>query len=144
MKTLFARLDEIYKELDSYFYDELTDYEKGVKDILNMLDVRMTGNDKDEIYDYIMNKINLHHGFNYEYYYQIDYINENGIATYIETYKHDERIKALYDLKILNVSNMCLNGTTTRYVLDKYRYKLDTEGRVIDDTDEIIEKDIKE
>lgn len=144
MKTLFVQLYEIHKELDNYFYDELTDYEKGVKDILNMLDTRMSDSDGYEIYKYIMNTINQYHGFNYEYYYQIDYIDKDDRANYIQTYKHDERSKALYDLKILNASNMRLNGTTTRYVLSKYRYKLDIEGRVIDDTDEIIEKDIKE
>lgn len=144
MKTLFKQLDELYFEIDKYFYDELTDYEKGVKDILNMLDVRMSGNDENGTYNYIMNEIKQNHGFNYEYYYQIDYIDKDGRANYIETYKDNERSKALYDLKILNVSNMCLNGTTTRYVLDRYRYKLDTEGRAIDDTDEIIEEDIKE
>lgn len=144
MITLFAQLDEIYNELDKYFYDELTDYEKGVKDILNMLDTRMSGNDEYETYKYIMNTVSQHHGFDYEYYYQIDYIDKDNRANYIQAYKHDERIKALYDLKILNASNMCLNGTTTRYVLDKYRYKLDTEGRAIDDTAEIIEKDIEE
>ncbi len=143
MKTLFKQLDELYFEIDKYFYDELTDYEKGVKDILNMLDVRMSGNNENETYDYIMNEIKQHHGFNYEYYYQIDYIDEDGLATYIDTYNDDERSKALYDLRILNVANICLH-TTTKYVLDRYRYKLDTEGKVIDDTDEIIEKDIKE
>lgn len=143
MKTLFKQLDELYFEIDKYFYDELTDYEKGVKDILNMLDVRMSGNNENEIYDYIMNEISQHHGFDYDYYYQIDYIDKDGKANYISTYMNDERSKALYDLKILNVANMCLD-TTTKYVLDKYRYKLDTEGRVIDDTDEIIEEDIKE
>lgn len=143
MKTLFKQLDELYFEIDKYLYDELSDYEKGVKDILNMLDVRMTGNDENETYDYIMNEIKQHHSFDYEYYYQIDYIDKDGLATYIETYKDDERSKALYDLKILNVANMCLD-TTTKYILDKYRYKLDTEGRAIEDTDEIIEKDIKE
>lgn len=144
MKTLFKQLDELYFEIDKYFYDELTDYEKGVKDILNMLDVRMSGNNENETYDYIMNEISRCHSFKYEYYYQIDYIDKDGRANYIETYQDDERSKALYDLKILSVSNMCINGTTTKYVLDKYRYKLDTEGRAIDDTDEIIEEDIKE
>lgn len=143
MKTLFKQLDELYFEIDKYFYDELTDYEKGVKDILNMLNVRMSGNDENETYDYIMNEISQHHGFDYEYYYQIDYIDKNGLATYIETYQDDEKSKALYDLKVLNLANRCFD-TTTKYVLDRYRYKLDIEGNAIDDTDEIIEKDIKE
>ena len=139
MKTLFAQLDEIYYELDKYFYDELTDYEKGVKDILNMLDTRMSGSDGYEIYKYIIDDIERNHNFNYEYYYQIDYIDENGLANYIKTFNKDERDKAIKSVNLLNQANMCINGTTTKYVLDYYRYRPE-----IDESDEIIEKDIKE
>ena len=51
MKTLFKQLDELYFEIDKYFYDELTDYEKGVKDILNMLD-----NNSSHIVDFYFNR----------------------------------------------------------------------------------------
>lgn len=139
MKTLFAQLDEIYNELDKYFYDELTDYEKGVKDILNMLDTRMSGSDGYEIYKYIINDVKRNHDFNYEYYYQIDYIDKNGLANYIKTFNGDERDKAIKSVNLLNQANMCINGTTTKYVLDYYRYRPE-----IDESDEIIEKDIKE
>lgn len=143
MKTLFAQIDEIYKKLDNYFYDELTDYEKGVKDILNMLDNRMTGNDENEIHDYIMNTISQHHNFDYKYYYQIDYIDENGLANYIRTFTKNKRHEAIEATKLLNQANACINKDTY-YVLDCYRFKIDKNGNTIDDTEEIIEKDIKE
>jgi len=143
MKTLFKQLDEIYNELDKYFYDELTEYEMGVKDILNMLDVRMTGNNEDEIYQYIIDNVKRNHDFEYGYYYQIDYIDKSGLANYIETFGKDERDKAIETTNTLNHANRCINKDTY-YVLDYYRYKVDTNGNAIDDTDEIIEKDIKE
>lgn len=64
MKTLFLMLDEIYNELDKKMYDELSDYEKGLKDILNLLDCRISGNDEGEMFNNIMkdlkhNKIKL-------------------------------------------------------------------------------------
>lgn len=138
MKTLFAQLDEIYNELDKYFYDDLTDYEKGVKDILNMLDVRMTGNDEDEIHKYIIDNVKHNHDFDYDYYYQIDYIDEEGLASYINTFDKDERDKAIEVANLLNQANMCINGTTTKYVLDYYRYKVDNNGHTIDDSDELL------
>lgn len=137
MKTLFAQLDEIYNELDKYFYDDLIDYEKGIKDILNMLDVRMTGNNENEIYNYIMNEINKNHDFGYRYYYQIDYIDRSGLANYIETFDKDERDKAIETTNTLNHANRCINKDTY-YVLDYYRYKVDTNGNAIDDSDELL------
>lgn len=65
----------------------------------------------------------------YKYYYQIDYIDENGLATYIETY-HNE-ITAIKDVNTLNRANRCISGNT-KFVLDEYRYIEDVE-----DSDEI-------
>ena len=75
-----------------------------------------------------------------EYYYQIDYIDEKGLANYIDTFHN--RYVALEHLAILNNANRALNGNKTKFVLDKYCYKVDNLGRVIEDTDELIEKDI--
>lgn len=80
----------------------------------------------------------------YDYYYQIDYIDKDGLANYIETFDKDEREKAIKAMQLLNQANMCINGTTTKFVLDYYRYKLDKDGHAIDDTDEVIEQDINE
>ena len=141
-KTLFRMLDEIYTQIDKPFYDDLTDYEKGVKDILNMLDVRMTCNDEDEIYEYIIKTIRNNHDFTYDYYYQIDYIDKNGLANYIKSFSEDDKENAIKTVNILNQANMCINGTTTKYVLDMYRFKRDGDGMSIDDTDELFKKDI--
>lgn len=143
MKILFEKLDKIYSELDKRLYSELSDYERGIKDILDLLNIKISDNNENEFYNYIMNEIKRHHDFYYKYYYQIDYVDKDGIATYIKTYEDTERSQALYELNTLNAANKCINDTT-RYVLDKHRYKVDTNLRVIDHSDEIIEKDIKD
>lgn len=102
-----------------------------------MLDVRMTGGDENGIYDYIMDEINRNHGFDYEYYYQIDYIDKSGLANYIKTFGKDERDKAIETTNILNHANRCIDKDTY-YVLDYYRYKVDIDGHAIDDSDELL------
>ena len=66
----------------------------------------------------------------YEYYYQIDYIDADGIASYIQTYHNKEQ--AISELLILNHANRCLNADT-KFVLDAYRYIFGE-----DDSDEVI------
>lgn len=60
-KTLFEMLHEIYTELDQYYYAELDAYECGLKDILNLLDTRMSGNNEQEMFKDIMETIKRHH-----------------------------------------------------------------------------------
>lgn len=55
----------------------------------------------------------------YEFYYQIDYIDSDGLANYIDTL-HDEE-KAIEHVNILNNANRCLNDDT-KFVLDMYGY----------------------
>lgn len=55
--TIFKMIDTIYHELDKKFYDDLNDYEKGLKDIINLLDCRMSGNDEDEMFADILDSI---------------------------------------------------------------------------------------
>lgn len=57
MKTLFTMLADIYTALDSNLYDDLTPYERGLKDILNLMDTRMSGNDVEEMYSEILDNI---------------------------------------------------------------------------------------
>lgn len=70
----------------------------------------------------------------YKYYYQIDYIDSKGLASYIHTL-HD-REEAIKQTNILNFANDCLHKST-KFVLDKYRYVVNEE-----ETDEIIEENI--
>ena len=67
-------------------------------------------------------------------YYQIDYINADGYATYIDTFTVRQRKKAIEHVNILNKANQCFSGNTY-YVLDKYI-------SFNDDDNEIIEKNI--
>lgn len=143
-KTLFMMIHEIYTQIDKPFYDELTDYERGIKDILNLLDVRMSGNNVEEMFDYIMTTIKNNHEFSYDYYYQIDYIDNDGLASYIKSYSNDDREKALRDVHLLNLSNDCIHNDNTKYVLDMYRLKRDKDGFSIDGTDELIKQNINE
>lgn len=53
------------------------------------------------------------------YYYQIDFIDEQGNANYIDTFTSRQRKKALKHLNILNNANACLSNKTY-FVLDKY------------------------
>lgn len=52
-------------------------------------------------------------------YYQIDFIDINGRANYIDTFTAKQREKAIKHVNILNRANQCLNGYSY-YVLDKY------------------------
>lgn len=58
---LFEMLHILYLELDQYGYSELNEYECGLKDILNLLDCRMAGNDEQEMFQDIMEEIKRHH-----------------------------------------------------------------------------------
>ena len=70
------------------------------------------------------------------YYYQIDFIDEQGNANYIDTFTPRQRRKAIEHVNILNRANHCINGNTY-YVLDKYiDFNDDNEGK------EIVEADI--
>lgn len=70
------------------------------------------------------------------YFYQIDYINADNEAEYIDTFTSRQRNKAIEHVNILNRANMCLNNDTY-FVLDKYASE-DYDG----DTDRIIEENI--
>ena len=142
-KTLFEMLDILYKELDKEFYDCLTDYQKGMKDVLNLLDTSMSGNDKDDMFEYMLSASET---IETEYYYQIDFIDENGLANYIKTFDEDTDKQIMLDQ--LNILNYALRSIgkidKVHYVLDKYEYKISKNtGMPIDDTDEIVIKDIQ-
>lgn len=66
--------------------------------------------------------------YNY-FYYQIDYIDKDGIASYIKTFKQNELGLAKEHLNILNQANRCLNPET-KFVLDKYGYIEETDEDV--------------
>lgn len=68
------------------------------------------------------------------FYYQIDFIDIDGRATYIDTFTVRQREKAIKHVNILNKANQCLNQNSY-YVLDKY-ISFD------DDNNEIVEKNI--
>lgn len=68
------------------------------------------------------------------YYYQIDFIDEQGNANYIDTFTSKQCKKAIEHVDILNKANQCFSGNTY-YVLDKY-ISFD------DDNNEIVEKNI--
>lgn len=72
----------------------------------------------------------------YDYfYYQIDYIDKEGLANYIYTFEQDELELAKEHLNILNHANGCLNADT-KFVLDKYGVIEDS------DDDELVEHNI--
>ena len=66
-----------------------------------------------------------------EYYYQIDYIDKNGLATYVDT-EHN-RAKAIRKVNYLNYVNVCINKDT-KFVLDKYSFYFTDEGEPVGDT----------
>lgn len=68
---------------------------------------------------------------NKEYYYQIDYIDKDGLATYIDT--EHERDRAIRKVNYLNYANACLNRDT-KFVLDKYSFYFTDEGEAVGDT----------
>lgn len=70
----------------------------------------------------------------YKYYYQIDFIDAEGYANYIDT--HYSRAVAIRAVDLLNRANQCLNSNT-KFVADKYRY---IDG--LDESDELIEENI--
>lgn len=53
------------------------------------------------------------------FYYQIDFIDIDGRANYIDTFTVEQRDKAIKHVNILNKANQCLNQNGY-YVLDKY------------------------
>lgn len=55
---------------------------------------------------------------------QIDYIDEDGNANYIDTFKNNELNKAIRIVNYLNFANSCINSDTY-YVLDKYNARYD-------------------
>lgn len=69
-----------------------------------------------------------------KYYYQIDFIDVDGYATYIDTFTSRQRKKAIEHVNILNKANQCLSGNTY-YVLDKYvKYdKYDDDVALVED-----------
>ena len=70
------------------------------------------------------------------YFYQIDYIDKDGYANYIDTFTSRQRNKAIEHVNILNRANQCMS-VDTYYVLDKYSTR-DEDG----ETDEIVEENI--
>lgn len=74
---------------------------------------------------------------NREFYYQIDYIDKDGLATYIDT--EHKRDKAIRKVNYLNYVNMAINRDT-KFVLDKYSFYFTEEGEPVGDT--IEEKNI--
>lgn len=76
------------------------------------------------------------HNNKVRYYYQIDFIDEQGEANYIDTFTSRQRKKAIEHLNILNNANQCLTNDTY-FVLDKYA-RYDEDG----DDIEIVEENI--
>lgn len=72
----------------------------------------------------------------YKYYYQIDYIDKDGLALYVDAYKNEDFKKAKERVNYLNVIEKAIRKGT-KFVLDKYRYVEGTE-----DTDEVITMNI--
>lgn len=70
------------------------------------------------------------------YYYQIDFIDKQGYANYIDTFTSRQRKKAIEHLNILNSANQCLTNDTY-FVLDKYAC-YDGDGNDV----EIVEENI--
>lgn len=70
------------------------------------------------------------------YYYQIDFIDEQGYANYIDTFTSRQRKKAIEHLNILNNANQCLTNDTY-FILDKYAC-YDEDGNDV----EIVEENI--
>lgn len=68
---------------------------------------------------------------NKEYYYQIDYIDKDGLATYVDT-EHD-RDSAIRKVNYLNYANASINRDT-KFVLDKYSFYFTDKGEAVDDT----------
>lgn len=71
----------------------------------------------------------------YEYYLQIDYIDNDGNANYISTF-HDIK-DAMKHHEILQNAQSCIDNYEF-YVLDLYRYEINSANQAIEDTDELI------
>lgn len=71
------------------------------------------------------------------YYYQIDYIDEKGLATYIDTFANDELEDAKHHYNILQNALNCIKASAY-YALDMYAYIDATDGEHIDDTDVLV------
>ncbi|MBR1620275.1 hypothetical protein IJ674_10350 [bacterium] len=76
---------------------------------------------------------------NIKYYFQIDFIDKNGLANYIDTFKSNELIKAVRHWHILTNANACISKDTS-YVLDLYSFKVDQNGNAIENTDELVKQ----
>lgn len=74
-----------------------------------------------------------------KFYYQIDYIDENGFANYIDTFNENELEKAKEHWKILSLALACIR-IDTKFVLDMYSYKENKKGLPIDDSDEFLKQ----
>ena len=68
---------------------------------------------------------------NKEYYYQIDYIDKDGLATYVDT--EHIRAKAIQKVNYLNYVNSFINRDTM-FILDKYSFYFTDEGEPVGDT----------
>lgn len=81
-------------------------------------------------------------------YFQIDYIDKNGTATYIDTIPFEDCTnldsikRALARVADLQTVNAAINGNTTRFVLDLYCC-IEDENGVIDNTDEVVFQDLQ-
>lgn len=64
------------------------------------------------------------------HYYQIDYIDSEGCANYIDTFSSRELNKAIKHVNILNNANACLNDDTY-FVLDEYVEISEDEAELI-------------
>ena len=69
-------------------------------------------------------------------YYQIDYIDKNGLANYINTFHDIEEAKNNFN--ILTNALRCITRETY-FVLDSYEYEIDENKDPVEDTDELTE-----
>lgn len=75
------------------------------------------------------------------FYYQIDYIDKDGLATYIDMF-HDID-KGLLAVGILNRANECINKDT-KFVLDKYGTHIEDSPYEDDYDNVLVESNITE
>ena len=73
------------------------------------------------------------------FYYQIDFIDDAGLANYINTFQQNELEKAKEHYRILSNALSCIKGTdrNMRYVLDMYAYIQDKDTE-LDETDVLV------
>ena len=74
-----------------------------------------------------------------KFYYQIDFIDDAGLANYINTFKQNELKKAKEHYHILTNALNCTKGTDckTKYVLDMYAFIHDKDED-LDETDVLV------